>query len=163
MKPKKGMLLASETLKIIIGVICIGFLVYLLMSLYYSKIDGQNKEYAQSLIDRINAILPTLNSEKPTESITDIKPAGWYIYSFVEGEKKPNQCIDKSCVCICDDVYEFEFLFSDKQIKECSENGVCQIVTNLMKFEPIEIVKHSKGATSIELFVQGNFVGVRKK
>lgn len=47
-KNKKGFLLANETLKIIIAVICIGFLIYFLAMLYLSKSGTQDKMDAEN-------------------------------------------------------------------------------------------------------------------
>ena len=45
LKNKKGFLLAEETLKIILAVIAIGFLAYLLFSIYKSGSDSKNLEF----------------------------------------------------------------------------------------------------------------------
>jgi hypothetical protein len=45
---------ANETLKIILSVLCISFLIYLLFALYFSTSDGKQKEQATSFNDDIN-------------------------------------------------------------------------------------------------------------
>ena len=50
-KNKKGFLLAEETLKIILALICIVFLVYFLVYLYFSNVDSKKLEQAKSSLD----------------------------------------------------------------------------------------------------------------
>jgi len=47
---KKGFLLAEETLKIVVAVISITFLIYFLTSLYFARIDGENLRKAEAVL-----------------------------------------------------------------------------------------------------------------
>lgn len=155
---KKGMLLASETLKMVIAVICIGFLVYLIAAIYFSNSDAKQKEEATELMDRIKLIVNAINSgNKTSEQVTDIIPAGWMIFSYSLEEKKPDSCLGKTCLCICDDVVDIW----DRQINECSDDGVCHVLDNLMENEDIEIGS-AKNPTSIEVSKYGIFWSVKK-
>ena len=51
---KKGFLLGEETLKIIVAVVCLGFLVYFLSALYFSNANSKEKIQAEETIYRIS-------------------------------------------------------------------------------------------------------------
>jgi len=57
MKNKKAELLAPETLKIIISIICILILVYLLFSIYSASSKKQELAHAKNLINTISEII----------------------------------------------------------------------------------------------------------
>jgi len=86
---KKGFLLGEETLKIIIAVICIIFLVYLLASLYYNSVRDKNADLAKA---SVKYIIDEINSGKTEIQIYN--PEGWKILNF------------KGNLCICKDVDE---------------------------------------------------------
>jgi hypothetical protein len=156
---KRGMLLASETLKMILAVISLALLIYLLSALYFSRIEGQDKKEASSVFERISdAVLEIQgNVEKNSESITNIGPKGWKIISYVDDELKPNQCSGLRCLCICDDVFVEYF---DRQVKECGKDGICEIMEDLIEFEDIEI--ESPVDMSIEVYQVDDRIGVRR-
>lgn len=162
---KKGMLLASEVLKIVLAVISISFLIYLLFSIYYSSINDQRKEQAEATMERVRGIITRIeNNAIDSEMVTDISPDSWNFFSFVGVEKKPNFCAGENCICICDQVSFDNFLFwENRQINECDTKGVCVSVQNLNKFETFEIESASDGGTNIEIFKSGEKIGVRKK
>lgn len=121
-KNKKGFLLASETLKIIIAVICIAFLIYFLSLLYLSKTDAQKREDAESSLNRVVDIVNAL--DMGNSEIQGIgKPKGWHIYSFVS-DTKPNSCAGENCLCICGKALDIKGVF-DRQPKKCDTDGVC--------------------------------------
>lgn len=158
-RDKRGMLLASEVLKMVLSVISIGILVYLLFSLYYNNIEGKKKDEAILLIDRISDIverIETMNNVT-NESITQIIPSGWSIFSFVDSDLKPNSCSGINCICICDEVWVDVF---DRQIKECGNDGVCYVNSKFRKFDAIEI--EDAGETSILIFEYEDFIGVKE-
>ncbi len=143
MKNKRGFLLAEETLKIVIAVVCIGILIYFLASLYFSKINARELLEAENLLKEpgagsMKAQLSLLN-EGNSSSFHLKNPAGWYLFGFVKGTK-PNTCVGQSCLCACEKVLFNNFLiWRDRQIKECDEDGVCLIIPTLKEFDPIEI------------------------
>ena len=53
MKCKKGFLLVEETLKIIIALISLIFLVYFLVSLYMANQNAKNLEWAKSSLNHL--------------------------------------------------------------------------------------------------------------
>jgi hypothetical protein len=126
---KKGFLLADETLKIIIGVICIALLVYLLVSIYNNKAGGEKKLLAKGVLDRTAEIISALGDGK-TSTQDLVNPEGWYFMSFVGNQAKPNSCLSKNCVCICDDAWDYKEKFNRQQ-KKCDDSGECLIIENL--------------------------------
>lgn len=99
---KKGFLLAEETLKIIIAVICISFLVYLLVSLYMSN-KNKDLEFAKQSLGHLVKGLSLGNSY-----VEIYNPYGWGIVSFSSPNllesQIPKTCIEnrwKDCICIC--------------------------------------------------------------
>lgn len=96
---KKGFLLAEETLKIILAIIAIGFLVYLLYSLYASNRDSKNLELAK---ESLNFLFNEMNAQKINIDIYN--PSGWSILSWPFENKMPLTCSNlgwSNCVCIC--------------------------------------------------------------
>ncbi len=155
---KKGMLLASETLKMIIALICISFLIYFLGAMYFSKVESSEKVNANALIDRIKEIVASGNFD--SVEIGEVSPAGWIIFSFTEEDSViPNQCAGESCLCVCDEVFVD---VGDRQIGECDDNGVCVKIGKLMELPDIKI-KGGGEFTTIEVYKSGEFVGIREK
>lgn len=134
---KRGFLLASETLKIVVAVICIGFLVYFLTSLYFSNLTNEKFKEAESLLisseESIKMKIGGLENMNSTERHL-VNPRGWYLFGFVE-EEKPNSCAGENCLCICGNALIQLF---NGQIKKCDKEGICLIVSNLKK-EKIKI------------------------
>jgi hypothetical protein len=141
MKNKKGFLLGEETLKVVIAVICIAFLVYLLVAVYFSVTGNQKmKEAGASINNLISTEIERINNggTSNTEGILIPNPSDWYIFSFVGDDKKPNSCIEQNCLCICEESFPDMF---DWQLKRCDDKGICINVANLEKFERIKIDK----------------------
>ena len=140
---KKGLLLASETLKIVIAVICIGFLIYFLTSLYFANVKSKNFEKAEASSDLISVEIGRINEggEFREEGLNIPGPSGWYLWSFVKD--RPNSCLGQNCLCVCDDV-SIDTLFGlidSRQIAECEEDGICVTISNLKEFSEIKIQK----------------------
>jgi len=160
---KKANLLPEEVLKMVIAVICIIFLVFLLVSLYFSLTGEQKKKEAEASmksdqgglakeIQRIN------DGGTPKEQGHPVlNPSGWYILSFVGNVKKPNLCTEKNCVCICRRIY-LDVL--DRQIKECDSKGSCAVVSNLNWFDKIKI---ENGGTWISIIKINGNIDIKKK
>ena len=156
---KKGLLLAEETLKMIIALIAISFLIYFLTSLYFANANSQKLREAESTLSRISDVINNINLN--AEAIDALNPSGWYLFSFTQ-DKKPNACSGENCLCICDNVLVDSGLFgliSDRQIKECNQNGVCEIVENLEEFGEIEIERDF----SLEIEKIGDKIIIRGK
>ena len=97
MKNKKGFLLAEETLKIILAVISIGFLIYFLTALYFANQNSEKLEQAKASLEHL---IEGINSE--IEEIEIYNPKGAYILSwpFEDEGNFPDSCNGKSCICI---------------------------------------------------------------
>lgn len=136
----KGMLLVEETLKMIIAVIALGFLVVFLVSLYFTNVSGDELRQANADIELIRK--EVLN---PTaEGVVLNNPVGWYLFYFGK-ENSPNACANSNCLCICENVFGFDIPLlgsqEERQFGECNEDGACLGVTNLRDVEKIKIEK----------------------
>lgn len=133
------MLLVEETLKMIIAVIAIGFLIYFLVSLYFAKVQGNELNQANADIGYLKEVI---NGKVKNATLNN--PVGWHIFSFTEGNK-PNACAGENCLCICDKVFWSRIQLwksaDELQFSECNEGGACVAVKNLKSFESIEIKK----------------------
>ena len=110
---KKGFLLAEETLKLIIAVIAIGFLVYLLVALYFSFKTSPELEQAKSSLDFLSS---QINSGK--ERVDIYNPKGWYLITWKYITESPKTCSNsgfEKCICICE----------ENTLDSCDSNGVC--------------------------------------
>jgi hypothetical protein len=137
----KGFLLAEETLKIIIAVISITFLIYFLTSLYLSNQNSKNLEFAEA---SLNYLVDEINSN--VKEVEIYNPEGWVVVSwphkattgfFLKQTKNglPNFCGNlgwKKCICICEKDFQ----------DECDEMGVClesafEVEGHSIKINPI--------------------------
>ena len=117
---KRGLLLAEETLKIVIAVISLGVLIFFLASIYFNSQSSREKELAQATLENV---IEDLNQEK--ESTILLNPLDWQLLSWPLGELKPSSCIDKNwehCLCICKPLSVFT---PNMAVEGCSESGVC--------------------------------------
>src|SRR4030042_2368410 len=125
-KNKKGFLLGEETLKIIIAVICIVFLIYLLVAIYNSSTGEKKIAQAKEIFSRTEAIASSLK-EGESERQDVPNPEGWHLYSFIEYEK-PNACAGEGCLCICEKALITPL---NSQAAKCDKKGACLIIKNL--------------------------------
>ena len=134
---KRGFLLASETLKIVVAVICIMFLIYFLVSLYFSKTGAEKIKEAEDSLGRINDIILAL--PEGGSGRQDIpNPKSWNLFNFI-GEYKPNSCAGKNCLCICKNVFEYGIKEKElRQASKCDSKGSCLIVSDLTG-QPLDI------------------------
>ena len=159
MKNKYGFLLGEETLKIIIAVICIGFLVFLLTSLYFSLSGKQDSKYAEGSLNLVSDEIKRINAggEINPAGIQIPNPSGWYLFGFVGEDKKPNLCSGKNCVCICKNLLINIF---DRQLKSCDSEGICSTVSNLNSFPKIKI---GADGTWVSIQKLNNLIEIAKK
>lgn len=123
---KKGFLLAEETLKVIIAIICILFLAYLLIALYNSYTADKKIEQAKTDLSRMETIISSLGEgQKASQDFSD--PEGWHLYSF-SGSEKPNSCLNTNCLCICQKSLIRRIT---SQATKCDNRGTCLVVPNL--------------------------------
>jgi len=160
MKDKRGFLLGEETLKIIIAVIGIVFLVFLLTSVYFNLTGAQDKKYADASLNNIlvkEVARVNSGAEINPAGIQIPNPAGWDLLSFVQGDKKPNSCTEQNCICLCQDIKIDVF---DRQIKNCDDKGVCSVIPTLKKFDKITI---GNGGTWISVQKINDEIVIAKK
>lgn len=113
MKQKRGFLLAEETLKIIIAVICIGFLAYLLFSVYQNNSNNKNLDFAKSTLSSISAAInggqTSVDVYNPSDGwVFDVWPQtttnGFLLWKTTTPNVEPLFCKNldwNSCLCIC--------------------------------------------------------------
>ena len=154
MENKKGFLLGEETLKIIVAVIVIIFLIYLLVSLYFAKVHGDELKQAKESVRRISEVVQGNGTR-----VDAVNPQGWYIFSFT-GARKPNSCAGKNCLCICEKLVSWNFWGS--QDKECSDNGVCLIIPDLRSFDRIKIESVEDSITNLMIKIEKGDVVIQK-
>lgn len=109
-KSRRGFFLAEETLKIIIAILVIAFLIYFLVSLYLSSNDSEEMQFAESSVKHITEQMNLQAAE-----IMIYNPENWVLLSWKEGQL-PDFCSNigwKNCLCICEDK------------NSCAENGYC--------------------------------------
>lgn len=137
----RGFLLAEETLKIVIALIALTFLIYFLMSLYFAKTSENAIERAQNVLidsdESIKNVVEDLEDGESREvSLPNVYDAGgaddWVLFSFVS-DAKPNSCAGQNCLCICDDS-TFR-----KQAGRCDEKGICTAIPSLKSQVEIEL------------------------
>jgi hypothetical protein len=101
---RKGLLLGEETLKIIVALICIVFLIYLLASLYYNSVRDKDMDLAKSSAEYI--------ADEINSGATEIlvyNPEGWAIVRWDGGYlcicKSPSGCDpDDTCAKLNADI-----------------------------------------------------------
>jgi len=130
---KKGFLLGEETVKIIISLIVIVFLVYFLVSLYLNRTGGKDVEFAE---ESLELLVESISSE--ISSVEIYNPEGAWIFSWpveIDGKEIiPNSCLNQgweNCLCICRKKGPYVGLESGSNIdfektrEECDSNWVC--------------------------------------
>jgi len=117
---KKGFLLAEETLKIIIAVVCISFLAYLLFSVYMKNKTGEKLEFAKASLDYLVKEMSARNPE-----VVIYNPEGWSLSSWPYENQRPDSCINlgwEACICICEE----PIINSNKNyLDNCNAESVC--------------------------------------
>lgn len=140
-KNKKGInFLGEETAKILIVAVCIMFLVYFFGALVFSAIGSEQLKQADSILNSEEGIVSLIKSGKDNLDFKIPAPTGWYLFGFKE--KKPNNCLQESCLCLCEKVGGISLaLNKDAQLERCDKKGKCVVVSNLKESFEIEIEK----------------------
>lgn len=133
MENKRGFLLAEETLKIVIALICIVFLAYFLIALYFGGINEVDFQQAKkTLIDSSESVKKTVDGldEGQMKTMFLANPIGWRFLSFTKNPR-PKSCAG-NCLCICRKTNEVTDYFT-KQSAKCDEkqSGICFTQQNL--------------------------------
>jgi hypothetical protein len=126
MKYRRGFLLAEETLKIVIAVICLLFLAYLLVSIYLNNKTDEELELAKASLENL---VNEINAGNPSVEIYN--PDGWLIIPWSEPETIPSICKNlgwKNCLCICPKTWYqkiYDVSTIEGRANQCSDNGIC--------------------------------------
>ncbi|MEX2017251.1 MAG: hypothetical protein WD876_02160 [Candidatus Pacearchaeota archaeon] len=113
-KSRQGIFLAEETLKIVIAVIVIGFLVFFIVSLYLSTGGDEEMKFAES---SVNYIMEQMNLQ--SREILIFNPEGWFVSAWTKNTGLPLTCSNlnwDNCICICE----------ESTSKSCDEDGYCK-------------------------------------
>jgi hypothetical protein len=141
LKNRRGNLLPEETLKIIIAVICIIFLVILVSSIYFALSGSENAKYAEASKILISSEVTRINNggiSNPSGLLVP-NPSGWSIFSFVSNDPKPNLCTGENCLCICERLAIGIINVDSRIAQKCDDKGACVVIPTLEKFGEIKI------------------------
>jgi len=133
MKNKRGFLLAEETLKIVIAVICLIFLVGFLAKLYYNSSQNKELEQAESSLEHL---INEINAE--SDEVVIYNPGNpWRIISWFVEEEKPSKCYDwENCLCFCKGNKFWPEIINLENLKEdCEKKGVCRELPQKIEVE----------------------------
>ena len=122
---KKGFLLAEETLKIILAVIAIGFLAYLLFSLYNSNKNAKDLELAEASLEHLVKEIASGSTE--IEIYNPTTNNAWYVVGWPVSGERPLYCDNlgwEKCLCICK-FSVLQMVTPSKLSKLCDDKGVC--------------------------------------
>ncbi len=148
MKNKRGSVwLPEESSKMVIAVIVLIFLVYFAFRLYYAKIYSDEYKQAEATLERLKDVIKSSNG---SEVVSGITPEGWYVVGFIGDEEKPLSCLQKNCLCICQDE------------NKCDEKGTCSIFENLQDFNKIKIEDVEDSLTNILIKKEGGKIIISK-
>jgi hypothetical protein len=116
-RTKKGsVFLESETVKVVLAVICISLLVILAYKLYTLFMKKTAIEQARESLDQL---LIKINNLKEGESgkFSITGPNDWYLMLFNKGDPMPSQCSSaNNCLCICE----------TQNYIGCDQQGLCK-------------------------------------
>ena len=138
MKNKKGFLLGEETLKIVLAVIAIGFLIGFLVLLYYSYTSNKDLDLAEASLEHLISEI-----DSGATSVEIYNPKGWGVVAWpnegidfsgeiisifgVEEGYVPVSCSGagwEKCICICDTI-GLSGLGYKNFADSCGEKGAC--------------------------------------
>jgi hypothetical protein len=172
-KNKRGFLLASQVVKIVIAVICIVFLVYLLASIYFNKINSQKKAEGTAFLERLGDQIRAVHGGIPPTAEKDFpNPKGWYLISFTDATRenkdtKPKQCASVKCLCVCDRVWKYAWNSAwasrrERQVAKCDKSGTCIRTPELKNYED-EVAIESQPGVYITIKKTQEGVDISKK
>lgn len=139
---KKGFLLVEETLKIVIALISITFLVYFLVSLYTTNQNNKNLELAKASLEHL---IGEVNSDVTQVEIYN--PPGWVIISWPFKGERPNSCSNLgwvNCLCVCEaqaqsfvkmvsenigSIFGYKPQSENIYVKGCDAKGICREIS----------------------------------
>ena len=124
--------MGEETLKLVIAVIAIGFLVYLLFSLYFSVRDSEDLELAKEtlnfLMSEIKAGRTNVDIYNPKDWMITVWPHDVTRAGIITEKEFPKDCSSiglKSCICFCKFSKSKPTITTDLTAEECDDVGIC--------------------------------------
>lgn len=137
---EEGELLRNETFGTLVAVICIGFLIVAVVTVYFTITGDRDIKKAQAVIDIFANETRRINAGEINNVIRLVpNPSSWRIFNFVGSDKKPNSCAGANCLCVCEKLSIEVFNVEERQAQKCDDKGVCTVIMNLKKSNPIEI------------------------
>jgi hypothetical protein len=135
-KSKKAFMLGEFTMKIIIAVLCISLLLYLLLALYSTFTNKNEKAQAEATLDKLTEKLKLLTDSNNEITLLITEPVGWVFQYYHDGT--PTQCNGRPCLCICPSETRIT-----NQLAKCNDKGVCKEVSPeiILTNEPPIIIK----------------------
>ena len=127
-KSKKAFLLGEFTMKVIIAVLCISLLLYLLVSIYSTFTNKNEKAQAESTLNKITEKLKLITDSNNEITLLITQPSGWVLQYFSTGT--PTSCNGKPCLCICPSKTRIT-----NQLAKCNDDGVCKEVSSIIILE----------------------------
>jgi hypothetical protein len=139
---KKGEeLVSNKTVGLIIAVLCIVFLGFLFVQIYFHFSNSEKEKQAEGVLNGAEGIITAIKEGKLQFDKEITSPTDWYIFGFT-GLMKPNSCLGEKCVCICQKANVIASIFkTHAQLEECTKTGVCSAVPNLKEDFEIKIEK----------------------
>ena len=133
--------LGENTLKIVVGVLCLFVLIIFLWKII-TNLNKTDVEQAKASLEIITSMIKPIEEGKIQEKEFVIEsPKEWYIvvwpYPIGYGGEKIPQCIGESCVCLCDD-------------DDCNGKTFCKTVSKKIKI--IEEGQEEKSLKIEEVF-----------
>jgi hypothetical protein len=144
---KKGFFLAEETMKILLAVICLLFLVFVLGKMYYSYSIGKEAQQAKDTLAAIEKEVNLVKSGEPREIVIYSPAPGkiegifnWWVLVGFNGAEKPTFCYEKgwnNCLCMCKNSYGW----TNTQKEKCDDDKICVSLSDKkLVTQPIELL-----------------------
>lgn len=147
---RKGKLILEESVKWILAVACIAFLISLSVTLYGVFNSKAKIEQGRATLDEFVSKVNFLEGDKISKMILG-SPKGWYVVFYDssrvlsgDGTGMPIQCGNKDCVCLCEaerrlsmeerDYFYYRNKGKSDGLIHCEKEGICKSTKNKILF-----------------------------